>query len=223
MKLYVTNTRELKPRFSELEKCLTSERLAAIRRVRIESAKLQYLAGGVLLDRVFGRAAVEQQQKNRWGKPWIPGERPFNLSNSGDWVVLALGDAGETSVGCDVERWKPHHYDGIAQRFHPQEQGYCFQATGDERIRRFYQLWTLNESYMKFVGKGFALAPRTFCIALPESQGQGTKTTGAPRLVSTPEADFAQCQFQLWEDLPGYTLAACWDGDAPCVREFLEI
>jgi 4'-phosphopantetheinyl transferase len=96
-------------------------------------------------------------QVDSFGKPHAELEKEihFSLSHSGSWVVCAV-DSGP--VGIDVEFIR--HYDpDIAKRFyHPNEYAAIIALPEHERTNRFFDLWTIKESYIKAIGKGLSQA-----------------------------------------------------------------
>ncbi len=97
---------------------------------------------------------------HEFGKPRIGDHEKFhyNISHSGRYVVIA---SGNTEVGVDVQQ----HSTGtdrmaIAEQcFAPDEQEYVGQS-----IRRFYEVWTGKESYLKYTGEGLRRNMRSFSI-----------------------------------------------------------
>lgn len=80
----------------------------------------------------------------------------FNLSHSHDWVVLALSNIGP--VGVDVE-WNQRKRSmiEIAERFFlPREAQMLKTLAPDEQYARFFEWWTIKESYVKALGSGIA-------------------------------------------------------------------
>ena len=110
--------------------------------------------------------AVEQTPA---GKPYLP-EYPdfcFSLSHSGSWVAIAWGSS---PVGIDVERLRMDSgKEQIARQFfHPDEQAYLFEKNADFE-KRFFQIWTMKESYLKYLGTGIDRSLSSFCVLdLPE-------------------------------------------------------
>ncbi|HWG92362.1 MAG TPA: 4'-phosphopantetheinyl transferase superfamily protein [Candidatus Thermoplasmatota archaeon] len=82
----------------------------------------------------------------------------FNLSHSGDLLVIALSRGLE--VGVDVERvdatfdWEPV----ARQVFTPEERATLAAAPEPEQRRRFFDAWTRNEAALKLTGHGLAAA-----------------------------------------------------------------
>lgn len=134
---------------------------------------------------------VEQlhYQYNQWGKPELDVERilmsdenirwktdmklqdeleegrstvHFNLSHSGDYVVVAVSDS---PVGIDVEH-KTKCYETLAQRFFCEEECADIMSldTEEERKQRFLEYWTGKEAYIKCVGEGMRIPLNSFYI-----------------------------------------------------------
>lgn len=144
----------------------------ADRYLRREDA-LRCVAADALLHYVLGCEDVPVARTPE-GKPYLP-DMPdfhFNLTHSGDYVAIAYGSS---PVGIDIEKIRPDGIrPGIAQRFFtPSEQ--AFAVTPE----KFFQIWSMKESYLKYLGTGLAyplqsfdvlaepLAPQFYISALP--------------------------------------------------------
>lgn len=88
------------------------------------------------------------------GKPSVKGHKEwqFNLSHSDNWVVCAVG---KYPIGIDIEKMDTRNL-GIARHYYTAYENERIQAFSDERdrMKEFYKLWTLKESYMKAIGLG---------------------------------------------------------------------
>ena len=107
-------------------------------------------------------------ETNPWGRPHIanreaPRELRFNLSHKPTQVTCLVGF--ERELGVDVEDGtanRPYLLE-IASRFFSQSEAAALRALPPERHReRFYQLWTLKESYIKARGRGLSLGLSKF-------------------------------------------------------------
>ena len=78
----------------------------------------------------------------------------FNLSHSGDLVVIAV--ALEREVGVDVEAIRPMpDLEDIAKFFFASgERDDLLSLPPDERIPAFFHCWTRKEAFVKAVGSG---------------------------------------------------------------------
>lgn len=100
------------------------------------------------------------------GKPYIVGVPwHYNLSHSGDYVALAVGDA---PVGVDIQQMRPCR-DSLVKRFFSEEEAAVYESltvseipersTSDGRRHEtaktlFYTLWCRKEAYGKLKGTG---------------------------------------------------------------------
>ena len=87
----------------------------------------------------------------------------FNISHSGNWVVVAFSDQ---EVGLDIEKVKGDRRH-IADRFFTESELKDLKSIKDDQQQQlyFYQLWTLKESYMKAIGKGISMSLDSFAFA----------------------------------------------------------
>lgn len=103
------------------------------------------------------------------GKPYLPAQPDFcfNLSHSGDWVAIVWGN---DPVGVDIEQLRSNPSgEQLARRcFCSDEQAYLFAASDDERTRRFFELWTMKESYLKYLGTGIDRPLSSFSVLKPQ-------------------------------------------------------
>ena len=132
-------------------------------RYRKREDRLRCLIGEALLRYTMGPCTVESGPQ---GKPYLP-EHPevhFNLSHSGRWVVLAIGDR---KVGVDVEQTdRPVDCAALSKRhFTPEEQ---------EHPDDFFAIWTAKESYLKYLGVGLTEPLNGFCV-LPGHEPDGVR------------------------------------------------
>ena len=122
----------------------------------------EYLLGRVLLRRLLAErlccppdALVFRTGEH--GKPTLVShDWQFNLSHSGDWLVLALCQQGP--LGVDVEmglRQRPVL--PLAQRFYaPEEYQWLLALPSREQTSAFYRLWSRKEAVLKAQGAGIA-------------------------------------------------------------------
>lgn len=105
------------------------------------------------------------------GKPCLAGSaagRPeFNMSHSGDLMVVALSD--DHPVGVDVEAWRPiDRVRGLAETILAARELAAFDGLSPEEASRvLLRLWTFKEALVKALGLGLSVEPRS--IALPDS------------------------------------------------------
>ncbi|WDU79087.1 MULTISPECIES: 4'-phosphopantetheinyl transferase family protein [Lysinibacillus] len=85
--------------------------------------------------------------QNEFGRPYIAGhphwQGDFNLSHSGNWIVLAVTTIGR--VGIDVEEIKPVSEDVMVYALSETERQLVFH----QPLHVFYEFWTLKEALFK--------------------------------------------------------------------------
>ena len=89
------------------------------------------------------------------GKPSIP-DCPlhFNLSHCGN-VILAAFSPDE--IGADIELINRSGRKQVMRAFMPDEQDYINWAANEiEARRRFAEIWTIKEAFLKFTGAGLS-------------------------------------------------------------------
>jgi 4'-phosphopantetheinyl transferase len=134
------------------------ERLARLRRA---DDRERFLLGRGVLRLTLGHwlgqdpAALVFRQGPH-GKPWLDGAPPFNLSHSGDLVLLAFH--GSRDVGVDVERERPGlEWQAIARRtFAPERLARLEALPATQQERAFLREWCRLEAELKARGTGLA-------------------------------------------------------------------
>lgn len=97
----------------------------------------------------------------------------FNLSHSGDRVVMAVQAEGQ--IGVDIEELRPlRRVARLARRFlSPDEAELVLGESVAKRDRLFLRLWTRKEALLKGLGGGFAIPPRSFSVPTSAKVLQG--------------------------------------------------
>jgi len=115
------------------------------------------------------RAAAQALRfgRNAHGKPWLAppdgGTAPrFSIAHAPGALLCAVAAGGE--LGCDVEaaaRGSGAAAERLSRRYYAPPERAALEAlpAGEPRRRRFLELWTLKEAYVKALGRGIAAAP----------------------------------------------------------------
>ncbi|EJQ61838.1 cereulide biosynthesis 4'-phosphopantetheinyl transferase CesP [Bacillus mycoides] len=177
MKIYAV---ELSPiteqKLSELYILISEERRLAVRKLLNQKDKIRSVIGELLVRMVMHLAYGKKNiifARTREGKPYVEGEPliHFNVSHAGDYILCAFASH---PVGVDVEEVREIVYEDIVHHcFTEQERQYIFQPIPSP-LHRFYEIWTLKESYVKCVGKGLSIPLHSFSIVM----GDGIKVIG---------------------------------------------
>lgn len=93
-----------------------------------------------------------QLERDERGKPWLVNSPlQISLSHSSNWVACSISAARN---GVDVEENFSDALEIAKSFFAPTEYLLLQRLYGDELRRKFLSLWTLKESYAKFLGTG---------------------------------------------------------------------
>ncbi len=98
--------------------------------------------------------------REEFGKPYLIGHTDFyyNISHTRNAVVVAIADF---PVGVDIEKiGRAEH--GIERRFFTSEERDYISAVVSETDKRFYEVWTKKEAYIKYLGKGLSMPLPSF-------------------------------------------------------------
>lgn len=208
--IYCISIRALPENYGALMQLISDDRRKRINRFCNKDDKLRCLAAGILISRVICNQNPESSVilYNEYGKPYIENKPCFNISHSGDYVIMA---AGEKPMGIDIEKntKNTRDYLRIAKTaFHPAE--FEFLKNSSNLEEDFFVLWTLKESFMKAQGRGFNLAPKSFYFDIND----GIK------LYSDIPNDY---KFTVLKNIKGYTVSLCASEGTDTDIKFLNI
>ena len=154
-------------------------------------------------------AADWQFTQNPYGRPEIANgdtrsrALSFNITHTDKLVVL--GVTRDIAIGVDTEdagsRQAPLD---IADRYFAPEEVGCLRSLPIERQpQRFFQYWTLKESYIKARGMGLSIPLHRFAFEFPNDSR--IRFTTDPQLQDEPS------QWQFWQLAlgAGHLLAVC--------------
>lgn len=207
----------LLPRYREL---LSAPELARMQRYHFERDRRRDLVARTLVRTVLScYAPVAPREwvfESEAGRPRIAapqGRTPleFNLSHSGNLVVLAVSGHG---VGVDVERLSRNNDTVRLERyFSPLERSQLLALAPGPRHRRFFELWTLKESYLKARGVGLRLPLEAFTFEFVGDLGLTLS------LESRMEDSAERWRFWQFSPREDYLVAVCGAREgAPSLR-----
>lgn len=185
-------------------------------RFRFERDRVRFVATRVMVRSVLSRYAPIAPadwhfQFNAHGRPQVAARHApaaglrFNVSHADALVVVAV--TADAEVGVDVEDTARPAALGVADRFFtPGEAAAMNALPADERVRRFWQLWTLKESYMKARGLGLALPLDSFSFDFEHAPDV--------RLVAAGERP-GRWQFRHLAPDARHLVALCVERDGP--------
>lgn len=197
---------------------MSLERQAKIARFARQEDAIRSLVAELLVRQAIGLHRQIPNSKinfdsNAFGKP-ILREDPsfhFNISHSGVWVICAISEA---DVGIDIEKIVSIDLQIARNYFTEAEQRYIFasEISKDQRLNRFYEIWTLKESYIKAIGKGLSLSLLAFSVLNDELE------KCCPLQKNAIQKKY---YFQQYELDPLYKCAVC--GELPISIESIKV
>ncbi|WP_391204482.1 4'-phosphopantetheinyl transferase family protein [Psychrobacillus sp. L4] len=207
MKVYSVEVTEISDAMSnKLSLFIESEKKSRIEKLVNKKDKIRVLIGEILIRTlIIKHLGIKNDEilfkRNRFGKPFLTGFSGFhfNISHSGEFVVCAID---ENPIGIDIEQVKNINYEHIAMNFFSKsENNYIFKSGLDNQLKRFYELWTLKESYIKCCGQGLAIPLKSFSIEINNHKNIYISSGNE----SMPKSN----GFKMLNFEPGYKVALC--------------
>ena len=178
--------------------------------------RLRYVATRAMVRTVLSRYATVAPDawsfdRNAHGRPGIAARHGvpalrFNLSHTHGLIALAVGS--ERELGVDVENLARRQAPlGVAQRcFAPSEVADLAGLPQADQQLRFFEYWTLKESYIKARGLGLSVPLNRFSVHLPAA--------GPVSLSIDPGLEDDPKRWRFWQcrPTPDHLLALCADG-----------
>lgn len=198
------------PRYDAL---LSMEERAAQARFLFAKDQRRYLVTRALVRTVLSRYAAVRPEEWAFsagphGRPEISAPRStpaleFNISHSADLVLLGVTSGRTLGIDTEGVLAREADIDGLDRYFAPQESAALLALVPGERRRRFFELWTLKESYIKARGLGLAIALDEFRFELVGERGLTLHMR--PGLGDSPG------RWRLWQLAmrSGYLAAVC--------------
>jgi len=175
------------------------------KRFKFEKDRFRYLVTRALTRTVLSRyvpvCPTEWRfQANLYGRPEAANEEAkdaglvFNISHTDQLIVL--GVTKRRSLGVDVERLQPTDFsmDVAEKYFSTREVTDLMALSQNERSYRFFEYWTLKESYIKARGMGLSLPLDQFGFFFHEDRSIAVEFES--RLEDCPT------QWQFWQFQP---------------------
>ncbi len=171
--IYIINVEQLNNKYifeSYISK-MSSFRKKKIEKVKRNQDKLRALGVGILIDEFLQKNGCREKQMvyklNENGKPYFQNKDQyyFNASHSGNYAVCAFSDK---EVGCDIECVSEKSLKVAKRFFTENENKYIFNSQNIQKS--FTRIWTIKESYLKYLGCGLTKSLKSFEIIEPERE-----------------------------------------------------
>ena len=90
---------------------------------------------------------------SEFGKPYIDGiPYYFNISHSDDYIICGVSDI---NIGVDIEKMQDIDFGFACDVFSDDEIRRFSSESVENKTELFFSIWTLKESYVKWLGSGF--------------------------------------------------------------------
>ncbi|MBC2074224.1 4'-phosphopantetheinyl transferase superfamily protein [Listeria marthii] len=157
---------------ADFREIISEERKEKIQTFRSEDDKVRSLLAEILLRYSLSKDFFLQETDvqiilTTYGKPYLNNisDIHFNISHSGSYVACAVSNQ---VVGLDIEKIGNSN-EKLIQVFHKNEIAYLNKLPSKYRRQAFYNLWSLKESYIKYLGLGLAFPLNSFYIKEEDS------------------------------------------------------
>ncbi len=196
---------------SEILSELTDERKDKILKLKNEPDRKRSLMAGLMIRDNLKTYGINQEdiKVTDNGRPYVSGI-DFNVSHSGDYVVMALSDG---KVGCDIEQVKDRNCSAVNRCFKPSEIKWIEES--EDKILAFYRIWTARESYIKLTGEGILLDFKSYevkikdSLSLPKVEGDITNATPLGVAEVYREGKKVDCVIAQWLFAENYVISVC--------------
>jgi len=140
---------------------VSNDRLEKVNKYRFEVDKKRALLSemlvryGALNESTLSNSEITFQY-GFYGKPSITEwEKYFNLSHSGDYIVVLIA---ETEVGIDLEKVESLDLELMGKNVLSKKEKAALDSanTYNDKLCLFFKFWTLKESYLKYHGSTIA-------------------------------------------------------------------
>ena len=146
---------------------LTDDEIERAERFHFIMDKNRYIAGRTLARKTIrsilktDSELIFKEGRNKKPELSVTPSTQFNISHSGDWVVVAL--TWNAPLGIDVEKLDTaKDFEGLGRRvMTDSEYAQFLDKKTKQQSELFYSLWVRKEAVLKCMGTGFSLDPRS--------------------------------------------------------------
>ncbi|WP_434304888.1 4'-phosphopantetheinyl transferase family protein [Clostridium botulinum] len=205
MEIYAVKISDInEEKLNELCLLIDSEKKYKVEKFVNKRDKIRTLIGEILIRTIIvekikiGNKHIKFN-KNQYGKPYLKeySNFNFNISHSGEYVLCAVDNK---SIGIDVEEVKHIECEEIAKNFFTiKEFDYIANQDLKFQLDRFYEIWTLKESYIKCCGQGLSIPLKSFSIEVDQYENI--------KVISNNK--YKEHTFKLFHIGLGYKVAVC--------------
>ena len=124
-------------------------------------------------------------RSNAWGRPEIdlPAQHVgvgFSISHTCGLIVSLVGRGHEIGIDTEFIREIDDMLDIAGKHFAPRETASLYSTPPHQRTRRFLEIWTVKEAYVKARGIGLSLKLSDFEVTIDGTSGEISVSFGQP-------------------------------------------
>jgi 4'-phosphopantetheinyl transferase len=189
--LYYINIHSLANDTARLLGKLNDEQQKKTAAYRQEYDMLRSLAGQLMARHIAGGIPIRYTEN---GKPYLEGGPFFNIAHSGDYAVAVVSQTAPVGIDLEfTENTRGGNFPALAQKvFHPEELRYFNK---NPNRRRFYEIWTQKEAFVKMKGDGLGIGLKT--VNILDCFADNRSRRNHPAYI------------RLFHDLAPYIIAVC--------------
>lgn len=197
IKIIYTESAGAKQFIDSAENYLSPERLEHFNKLKMESDRLDCLAVALLLKNSLSDMSVFYKNEN--GCPRLKNGGYISISHSGGIAAVAISD---NPIGLDIQEHTERKFLSVAKIvFCKNEIDFLLNSNNIEED--FFNIWCLKESYMKAMGLGFSLPPKSFWFDF---------SLKSPRLCTGKKQCDSKWRFKCFK-IESLSAAVCFQGD----------
>lgn len=142
---------------------------------RFEADRLRTIIGELLarygICNCFGIDASKLSfNVSEYGKPYIDGiPYYFNISHSDDYIICGVSDI---NIGVDIEKMQDIDFGFACDVFSDDEMRRFSSESVENKKELFFSIWTLKESYVKWLGSGFHRKLSSYTVSPKGTQAE---------------------------------------------------
>lgn len=107
---------------------------------------------------------------SEYGKPYIDGiPYYFNISHSDDYIICGVSDI---NIGVDIEKMQDIDFGFACDVFSDDEMRRFSSESVENKKKLFFSIWTLKESYVKWLGSGFHRKLSSYTVSPKGTQAE---------------------------------------------------
>ena len=195
----------------EYRKYLSADEIVTMGKFAFQKDRDQYLLTRAMVRKVVSQRTGRhfsslQFENNLYGKPKLKDTSAaisFNVSHTSGLIALAFSEC-TAGIGVDIENTSRDIDLEIRDSFFTAQELLIYEEVPEaDKKNYFFELWTLKESYMKAIGKGFSISPRSFGFKRISNSQYNFREN---QLESVP----GEFRFHLTDIVPFYKLAICY-------------